>query len=191
MCDMFRALCPCKYLTSPTLLHSCVPSRYRLDLAAIACRLSVDRIQSFRRTRDYMAWPTVLVAAKRTCVCKFFLSPHPSAGGVVCESGKGFGCTRRFGVLELTGRRALAMHSPSITPTACSSSADHHPYALMSMVGTDERKGWLGKLDRGSDLKGAGYGRFWLKHGFSGGNRSKIGAVRPYRSSRRDCSPRC
>jgi hypothetical protein len=28
------------------------------------------------------------------------------------------------------------------------------------MVGTDERRGWVGKSDRGSDLKGAGYGSF-------------------------------
>jgi hypothetical protein len=34
------------------------------------------------------------------------------------------------------------------------------PEALQLMVGTDERRGWVGKSDRGSDLKGAGYGRF-------------------------------
>jgi hypothetical protein len=28
------------------------------------------------------------------------------------------------------------------------------------MVGADERRGWVRKADRGSDLKGAGYGRF-------------------------------
>jgi hypothetical protein len=28
------------------------------------------------------------------------------------------------------------------------------------MVGTDEGKGWVGKSDRGSDLKNAGYGNF-------------------------------
>jgi hypothetical protein len=30
----------------------------------------------------------------------------------------------------------------------------------MSIVGTDERRGWVEKLDRGTDLNGAGYGRF-------------------------------
>jgi hypothetical protein len=28
------------------------------------------------------------------------------------------------------------------------------------MVGTDEGRGWVGKSNRGSDLKGAGYGLF-------------------------------
>jgi hypothetical protein len=28
------------------------------------------------------------------------------------------------------------------------------------MVGTDERRGWVRKTNRGSNLKGAGYGRF-------------------------------
>jgi hypothetical protein len=32
--------------------------------------------------------------------------------------------------------------------------------ALMSMVGTDETRGWMGKSDRGSDLKGVLYKRF-------------------------------
>jgi hypothetical protein len=36
----------------------------------------------------------------------------------------------------------------------------HPPKALLSMVGTDEGSGWVGNSDRGSDLKGAGYGIF-------------------------------
>jgi hypothetical protein len=32
--------------------------------------------------------------------------------------------------------------------------------ALLSMMGIDERRGWVGKSDRGSDPEGAGYGRF-------------------------------
>jgi hypothetical protein len=34
------------------------------------------------------------------------------------------------------------------------------PKSLLSMVGTDEGRGWVGKSDRGSDLKDAGYGSF-------------------------------
>ena len=35
-----------------------------------------------------------------------------------------------------------------------------HPKALLSMVGTDEGRGWVGKTYRGFDFKNAGYGSF-------------------------------
>jgi hypothetical protein len=63
------------------------------------------------------------------------------------------------------------------------------PEALVSMVGTDKRRGWAGKSHLGSGLKGAGYGRFNQSprpyEVFSGGSQSKICAARPCRSSRR------
>jgi hypothetical protein len=67
--------------------------------------------------------------------------------------------------------------------------------ALLSMVGTDERRDWVEKQDRGSDLKGARYGCFNQAppsmHGFSGRIRTKISAGLPCRSSRRGCLHRC
>jgi hypothetical protein len=53
------------------------------------------------------------------------------------------------------------------------------PKTLMSIMGTDERRGWVGKFDRGSDLKGAGYKRFRHNPPYkvSGGSRSNIGAT--------------
>jgi hypothetical protein len=50
-----------------------------------------------------------------------------------------------------------AAKGPLIRAVCCRDNPSTPPAALLWMVGTDTRRGWVGKSDRGSNLKGAGY----------------------------------